>query len=901
MAEKEATVYIVDLGMSMKDCHYGRDQTDLDWALTYVWDRITSTVALDRKTTFQAVIGLKTDRTSNELEADPSFGNITVFQELNQLLLPDLKILRDQLMPSNTSLGDAISAIVIAIQMIEKKCKKLKYIRRIVLVTNGREELDGDQTAEISAKIKEEGIQLTVLGVDFDDEDYGFKEEAKDPAKSRNERILASLVESCNGVIGTLAQAAQELGVPRLKSVRPVPSYRRELTVGDGDRYSDALSIEVERYPRVMIRSAPSASSYVVKSEVANGTDTAQSSVNVVDEPNGEADQNPLAPLRTERLYEIKDESAADGKRVVPQTDLEKGYEYGRTAVYISESDKSLLNVDSKESLAIVGFIPWSKFERYMGMSTTNVIIGSPKNTKAIMALSSLIHALQELESFAIGRFVRKEGQGPLLLLLAPSIEPDFECLIDIQLPFAEDVRQYRFPPLDRVVTVSGKSLRQHRFLPNDALVDAMDAYVDAMDLSTLDVDEDGNPTEYAAIQDTYSPLVHRIDQVVRFRAVHADQPIPPPHAILTKYSHPPAQLVEESKDQLQALKDAADVRPAERKVPGRQQARGLQPISGLDVTTLVAEERGPGPRENREARTVYVVGHVMRREHAREAQRAKGGEDVVLVDPAVIVDHSAVEAHAALRVVVGTAVDPHGNAGTFDDIRRVGQDDPARVADRHGGVVDVMRPEVERIASRRHQLQEPYGIVHVIEHARADDEVVSAGVALQPFDEIAEEEARPRQPEDFLGDQAAHVGELVRLDRENTGAEAFELGGMAALQRPELQDRAPVETAETFGQPDHADIAVGAERAGDDAGEAGAPAGHGIDGVLRVRCALLVAVEDAAEIAAGARAGAKGPLQAAGEIAQQRRPRCKAHGVRLGSPPPLVHLRRDAGDAGRR
>jgi ATP-dependent DNA helicase 2 subunit 2 len=44
MAEKEATVYIVDMGKSMGERHHGRSMTDLEWAMEYVWDRITSTV-----------------------------------------------------------------------------------------------------------------------------------------------------------------------------------------------------------------------------------------------------------------------------------------------------------------------------------------------------------------------------------------------------------------------------------------------------------------------------------------------------------------------------------------------------------------------------------------------------------------------------------------------------------------------------------------------------------------------------------------------------------------------------------------------------------------------------------------------------------------------------------------
>lgn len=44
MADKEATVYVVDVGASMGKKHHGRDETDLDWSMQYVWDKITTTV-----------------------------------------------------------------------------------------------------------------------------------------------------------------------------------------------------------------------------------------------------------------------------------------------------------------------------------------------------------------------------------------------------------------------------------------------------------------------------------------------------------------------------------------------------------------------------------------------------------------------------------------------------------------------------------------------------------------------------------------------------------------------------------------------------------------------------------------------------------------------------------------
>lgn len=44
MAGKEATVFIVDVGSSMGEIRNERKISDLDWALEYVWDKITSIV-----------------------------------------------------------------------------------------------------------------------------------------------------------------------------------------------------------------------------------------------------------------------------------------------------------------------------------------------------------------------------------------------------------------------------------------------------------------------------------------------------------------------------------------------------------------------------------------------------------------------------------------------------------------------------------------------------------------------------------------------------------------------------------------------------------------------------------------------------------------------------------------
>ena len=83
-----------------------------------------------------------------------------------------------------------VSALAVAVQLMDsatqnKVGKPLKYDRRIIIVTDGRGEMDDGDLDDIAIKIKdvEAPIEIVLLGVDFDDPDYGYKEENKDAAK----------------------------------------------------------------------------------------------------------------------------------------------------------------------------------------------------------------------------------------------------------------------------------------------------------------------------------------------------------------------------------------------------------------------------------------------------------------------------------------------------------------------------------------------------------------------------------------------------------------------------------------------------------------------------------------------------------------------------------------------
>ncbi|KXH66017.1 Ku70/Ku80 N-terminal alpha/beta domain-containing protein [Colletotrichum salicis] len=595
MADKEASVYIVDLGSSMADCHNGRTESDLDWSMRYVWDKISTTVAASRKTWTVGVIGLKTDETNNAMGEEEGYGNLSVLQELGPMTMTSLRELRDAVKPSETETGDAVSAVVLAVDMIETFTKKLKYKRRIYLITDGMSVIDGDDVDSIAKKINHDGIELIVLGVDFDDAEYGFKEEDKPSIKKKNEGILQDFVSKCdNAQFATIAEAIGELDTPRLKPVKPYKTYDGPLTLGLADP-PEALKIphtpaviNVERYFKTKQAKAPTASTVVVSAEPGPSQQVEGG------EPmeGVESTSAGFAAVKSARAYKINDPDAPGGKRDVEFDSLAKGYQYGRTAVAISESEWNVTKLETVKTFSIIGFIPCEKYEPFLNMGETCVTVGRKFDEKSQLALSSLIHALYELESYAVARLVVKEKKDPVLVLLAPRIEPDMECLYDVPLPFAEDVRGYQFPPLDKVITVSGQKITaNHRLLPGDELTDAMSGYVDSMDLGTFSTDDHGNPSEYAAIDDVYNPIIHRINQAIRQRAVNPEGQIDPIPPILVRYAAPPEDLVEKSKSQIEGLISAAQVKKATTvppKAKGKRKFEPSKPLSGLDVDALL-------------------------------------------------------------------------------------------------------------------------------------------------------------------------------------------------------------------------------------------------------------------------------------------------------------------------
>lgn len=66
---------------------------------------------------------------------------------------------------------------------------------------------------------------------------------------------------------------------------------------------------------------------------------------------------------------------------------------------------------------------------------------------------------------------------------------------------------------------------------------------------------------ETIPLENNFSPLLHRIDQAVRWRAVNPDKPIPTLSERLTKLSNPPKEVLERAQKYLDRIMRAADVK----------------------------------------------------------------------------------------------------------------------------------------------------------------------------------------------------------------------------------------------------------------------------------------------------------------------------------------------------
>lgn len=164
---------------------------------------------------------------------------------------------------------------------------------------------------------------------------------------------------------GNVSEAINMLSVPSVKAYRPYFPYKGKLTLGDPKKYPETtMSIDVERCFKTHVQKPVSATSFASSTPTLNrasGIQSSQTALGNSEVADGPSTGGDLSVVRSARTYKVNDASIPGGKRTVEREELAKGYEYGRTAVHLSESDENVTKLETTEGFEIVGFVPIDK------------------------------------------------------------------------------------------------------------------------------------------------------------------------------------------------------------------------------------------------------------------------------------------------------------------------------------------------------------------------------------------------------------------------------------------------------------------------------------------------------------------------------------------------------------
>ncbi|XP_035860194.1 X-ray repair cross-complementing protein 5 [Sander lucioperca] len=493
---KSALVLCMDVGFSMSNSAPG-EEPPFELAKKVIQKFVQRQVFAETKDELALVL-FGTDSTKNSLDKDDQYQNITVHRHL---MVPDFELLEEienQIHPESQQ-ADWLDALVVCMDLLQTETKEKKCDRlNIVLLTDLNTEANSEQLDVIIENLKKAGITLQFF-LPFpvgDDEEGGGDADGRDPSQpgtgkglSKEQKsgldmvkhIMLSLDEEDGlGEIYSFSKAIEQLCMFKRIEKRPM-AWPCQLTIGS------CLPIRIVGYKAV------------TEEKLKKTWTTVDAQTNQKDD------------VKRETVYCLDD----DNETEVQKDDTIQGFRYGSDIVPFSKVDQDQMKYkhDGK-CFAVLGFSKQNMVQRHQFMGTQVIKIFSAKDDEhAGVALSALIRALDELNMVAIVRYAYDRRSNPQVGAAFPCIKQDYECLMYVQLPFMEDLRQFTFPSL----------ANNKKFTPSDTQLSAVDSLIDSMMLVEGDDQKDMFKVHHIP-----NPAFQRHFQCLHHRAVSPGTPLPP-------------------------------------------------------------------------------------------------------------------------------------------------------------------------------------------------------------------------------------------------------------------------------------------------------------------------------------------------------------------------------------
>nr|XP_042116094.1 X-ray repair cross-complementing protein 5 isoform X1 [Peromyscus maniculatus bairdii] len=489
-----------------------------------------------------ALVLFGTDRTDNALAGEDQYQNITVHRHL---MLPDFDLLED--IGSKIQLGsrqaDFLDALIVCMDLIQRETIGKKFGKKhIEVFTDLSSPFSQDQLDVIICNLKKSGISLQFFlpfsigknretgnrgdgGSDHRGPSFpqkGITEQQKEGIRMV-ERVMVSL-EGEDGLeeIYSFSESLRQLCVFKKIERRSMP-WPCQLTI------SPNLSIKIVAYKSIV-------QERVKKTWIAVDARTLKKE-----------------DIQKETVYCLND----DDETEVSKEDTIQGFRYGSDIVPFSKVDEEQMKYKSEgKCFSVLGFCRSSQVHRrfFMGYQVLKVFAAKDDEAAAV-ALSSLIHALDELNMVAIVRYAYDRRANPQVGVAFPHIKDAYECLVYVQLPFMEDLRQYMFSSLKN----------NKKCTPTEAQLSAIDDLIESMSLVKKSEEED-------AIEDLFptskipNPEFQRLFQCLLHRALHPQERLPPIPQHILNMLDPPIEIQAKGEIPLSKVKTLFPLTDADKK-----------------------------------------------------------------------------------------------------------------------------------------------------------------------------------------------------------------------------------------------------------------------------------------------------------------------------------------------
>ncbi|XP_037767924.1 X-ray repair cross-complementing protein 5 isoform X2 [Chelonia mydas] len=412
---KAAIVLCMDVGFAMSNSAPG-EESPFEQAKKMMTMFVQRQVFAESKDEVSVVL-FGTDGTENTLASGDQYQNITVQRHL---MLPDFDLLEDiqNAIQPGSEQADFLDALVVCMDLLQKETIGKKYEKRhIEVFTDLSSPFSEDQLEIIIANLKKTGISLQFfLPFPVDDEDgsgdtgdgrhsdmcrnsfprKGLTEQQKEGICMVRKLMFALEEEGGLDEIYTFRESLERLSMFKKIERRPM-AWPCQLTIGSN------LSIRIVAYKSLT-------------------EEKVKKSWTLVD-----AKTLKKEDVQKETVYCLDD----DDETEVQKDDLVQGFCYGSDIVPFSKVDEEQMKYKTEaKCFSVLGFSRSSQIQRhhYMGNQVLKVFAAKDDEAAAV-ALSALIHALDELDVVAIVRYAYDRRSNPQVGVAFPRIKDAYECL----------------------------------------------------------------------------------------------------------------------------------------------------------------------------------------------------------------------------------------------------------------------------------------------------------------------------------------------------------------------------------------------------------------------------------------------------------------------------------------